>query len=95
MILSKWLSSSIWSIDGTLTGMTNLDQIRPERNGNEWGNPYSPEVNIYFLTRGLQALCNLASLAKSDCELFNNAEAIYIWYILFTEEIVFKHRVNF
>ena len=35
IILSKWLNSYIWSIDGTLTGTTNLGQNGPESNDNE------------------------------------------------------------
>ena len=35
IMLSKWLNSSIWPIDGTLTGITNPDQSGPESNGNE------------------------------------------------------------
>ena len=35
IILSKKLNSSIWPIDGTLTGTTTLDQNGPESNGNK------------------------------------------------------------
>ena len=33
--MSKKLKSSIWPIDGTLTGTTTLGQSRTESNGNE------------------------------------------------------------
>ena len=35
MISSEWLNSSIWSIDGTLTGTTVPDQSGPRSNSNE------------------------------------------------------------
>ena len=35
MILCKWLSCSIWPIDGTPTGATNRGQSRPRCNGTE------------------------------------------------------------
>ena len=35
MILSKWLNSSIWPLDGTLTGAINPGQSGPGSNGNE------------------------------------------------------------
>ena len=31
----KWLNSTIWPIDGTLTGTTTLGQSRPESDGYE------------------------------------------------------------
>ena len=34
---SKWLNSSIWPLDGTLTGTTTLDQNGPGINGNKDG----------------------------------------------------------
>ena len=35
IILSKWLNSSIWPIDGTSSGTTTQDQSRPESNESE------------------------------------------------------------
>ena len=35
MYIVKWLNSSIWSVDGTLTGTTTLGQSRPGSNGNK------------------------------------------------------------
>ena len=35
LILSKWLNNSIWPIDETLTGTTNLSQSGTGDNGNE------------------------------------------------------------
>ena len=35
MILTKWLNSSFWLIDGTLTGTTILGPSGPGSNGNE------------------------------------------------------------
>ena len=40
---SKWLNSSIWPIDRTLTGTTPLGQSEPESNGNE-GVIYNPKA---------------------------------------------------
>ena len=35
LILSKWLNSSSWSIDGILTSTMNLGQSESESNDNE------------------------------------------------------------
>ena len=41
---SKWLNSSIWPIDGILTGTTTPDQSEPESKGNEGGIAESPKL---------------------------------------------------
>ena len=33
---SKWLNSSIWPVDGTLTSTTKMTQSGPGSNGDEW-----------------------------------------------------------
>ena len=35
LLAHQWLNSSIWPIDWTLTGITNLDQSEPGNNVNE------------------------------------------------------------
>ena len=47
MILSKWLKSYIWTLDGILAGTTSSDQSGPENNANE-------EVFHILKTSGLE-----------------------------------------
>ena len=48
---SKWLNSSIWPIDGSLTGTTTLGQSGPGSNGNEGvlHIPQTPRLELHYL----------------------------------------------
>ena len=52
---SKWLNTSIWPLDGTLTGTITLDQNGLGNIGNEGVTPHSPKFQDLSLT----IRCNL------------------------------------